>query len=121
MSVLKTQVFILQTAELGLIRIDFSPILIYVLHAQSPFLLSKVFALCQSEDRIRAISIKNGLVCGRAEVLANGNPLLDLGVTPCPIRIAQNSLEGFASCAAREFVHDHHGAGHADVWRLRAR
>jgi len=42
-----------------------------VLHAQTPFLFSKVFALCRSEDRIRAISIKNGLVCGRAEVLAN--------------------------------------------------
>jgi len=38
---------------------------------QTPFLFSEVFALCRSEDRIRAISIKNGLVCGRAEVLAN--------------------------------------------------
>jgi hypothetical protein len=36
-----------------------------VLHAQTAFLFSKVFALCRSEDRIRAISIKNGLVCGR--------------------------------------------------------
>jgi hypothetical protein len=42
-----------------------------VLHAQTPFLFSKVFALWRSEDRIRPISIKNGLVCGRAEVLAN--------------------------------------------------
>jgi hypothetical protein len=31
---------------------------ICVLHAQIPFLFSKVFALCRSEDRIRAISIK---------------------------------------------------------------
>jgi hypothetical protein len=37
------------------------------------FLFSKVFALCRSEDRILAISIKNGLVSGRAEVLANGS------------------------------------------------
>jgi hypothetical protein len=33
-----------------------------VLHAQTPFLFSKVFALCRSEDRIRANSIEDGLV-----------------------------------------------------------
>ncbi len=42
-----------------------------MLHAQTLCLFSEVFALCRSEDRIRAISIKSGLVSGRAEVLAN--------------------------------------------------
>jgi hypothetical protein len=42
-----------------------------VLHAQTPFLFSKVFALCRSADRIGAISIKNGLICGPAEVLGD--------------------------------------------------
>ena len=44
---------------------DAHPSYICVLHAQTPFLFSKVFALCRSENRIRAISIKNGLGCGR--------------------------------------------------------
>jgi hypothetical protein len=52
-------------------RLSAHPQYICVLHAQTPFLFSQVFALCRSEDRIRAISIKNGLIRSRAEVLAN--------------------------------------------------
>jgi hypothetical protein len=37
----------------------------------SRIVADEVFALCRSEDRIRVISLKNGLACGRAEVLAN--------------------------------------------------
>lgn len=44
---------------------------------QTPFLFSKAFALCGSEDRIRVISIKNDLVCGRAEDLANDRRLVE--------------------------------------------
>jgi hypothetical protein len=75
-----------------------------VLHAQTAFLFSKVFALCRSEDRIRAISIKNGLVCGRAEVLANDK-------TSFSIRLVGQILVPFLACqvsrqAAAVLVHE---------------
>ncbi len=35
--------------------------------------------------------------------------LLNLGVSSYPVRLSQNALQRFACCAAREFLHDHHG------------